>query len=148
MSLSQRNPLLNHRPPRRFGIRRGEERLPIGDGRRELPVLLLGDGEQDARLDQSRIEVVRLLQGLAGFLCHNPVIGEHQRLTLPGEPLRRRAEQPDRLAIGFGRIAVCEGWRRGAEVAQVEDPATAGAHVREMIATVRKNSGMDGLELD
>jgi NAD(P)-dependent dehydrogenase (short-subunit alcohol dehydrogenase family) len=52
------------------------------------------------------------------------------------------------IQAGFGRIAVCEGWRRGAEVVQVADPATAGAHVREMIAKVRKNSGMDGLELD
>ena len=52
------------------------------------------------------------------------------------------------IQAGFGRIAVCEGWRRGAEVGQVADPATAGALVREMIAKVRKNSGMDGLELD
>ena len=52
------------------------------------------------------------------------------------------------IQAGFGRIAVCEGWRRGAEVGQVEDPATAGTFVREMIAKVRKNSGMDGLELD
>jgi hypothetical protein len=33
-------------------------------------------------------------------------------------------------------------------VPQVEDPATAGELVREMIARVRKNSGMDGMELD
>ena len=52
------------------------------------------------------------------------------------------------IQAGVGRIAVCEGWRRGAEVRQVEDPATAGLLVREMIAQVRKNSGMDGLELD
>ena len=52
------------------------------------------------------------------------------------------------IQAGFERIAVCEGWRRGAEVPQVEDPATVGALVREMIAKVRKNSGMDGLELD
>ena len=52
------------------------------------------------------------------------------------------------IQAGLGRIAVCEGWRRGAEVKPVEDPATAGALVREMIAKVRKNSGMDGLELD
>jgi NAD(P)-dependent dehydrogenase (short-subunit alcohol dehydrogenase family) len=52
------------------------------------------------------------------------------------------------IQAGLGRIAVCEGWRRGAEVGQVADPATAGALVREMIAKVRKNSGMDGLELD
>jgi hypothetical protein len=33
-------------------------------------------------------------------------------------------------------------------VAQVADPVTAGTLVREMITKVRKNSGMDGLELD
>ena len=52
------------------------------------------------------------------------------------------------IQAGMGRIGVCEGWRRGAEVGQVADPATAGSLVREMIAKVRKNSGMDGLELD
>jgi NAD(P)-dependent dehydrogenase (short-subunit alcohol dehydrogenase family) len=52
------------------------------------------------------------------------------------------------IQAGIGRIAVCEGWRRGAEVGQVEDPGTAGSLLREMIAKVRKNSGMDGLELD
>jgi NAD(P)-dependent dehydrogenase (short-subunit alcohol dehydrogenase family) len=52
------------------------------------------------------------------------------------------------VQAGFGRLAVCEGWRRGAEVGQVEDPASAGRLLREMIARVRKNSGMDGLELD
>ena len=52
------------------------------------------------------------------------------------------------IQAGVGRIAVCEGSRRGAEVRQVEDAATAGLLVREMIAQVRKNSGMDGLELD
>jgi NAD(P)-dependent dehydrogenase (short-subunit alcohol dehydrogenase family) len=52
------------------------------------------------------------------------------------------------VQAGVGRLAVCEGWRRGAEVGQVEDPVAAGALLREMIAKVRKNSGMDGLELD
>jgi NAD(P)-dependent dehydrogenase (short-subunit alcohol dehydrogenase family) len=52
------------------------------------------------------------------------------------------------IQAGIGRIAVCEGWRRGAEVGQVEHPGTAGSLLREMIAKVRKNSGMDGLELD
>ena len=52
------------------------------------------------------------------------------------------------IQAGMGRIGVCEGWRRGAEVPQVADPAEAGSLVREMIAKVRKNSGMDGLELD
>ncbi len=49
---------------------------------------------------------------------------------------------------GFGRIAVCEGWRRGAEVEQVADPREAGRLFREMLPKVRRNSGMDGLELD
>ncbi len=49
---------------------------------------------------------------------------------------------------GFGRIAICEGWRRGAEVGQVADPREAGRLFREMLPKVRKNSGMDGMELD
>ena len=49
---------------------------------------------------------------------------------------------------GFGRIAICEGWRRGAEVGQVEDPREAGRLFREMLPKVRKNSAMDGTELD
>ncbi len=52
------------------------------------------------------------------------------------------------IQAGVGRLAVCEGWRRGTEVPQVDDPATAGALVRDMIGKVRKNSGMDGMELD
>ena len=49
---------------------------------------------------------------------------------------------------GFGRIAICEGWRRGAEVAPVESPREAGKLFRQMLPKVRKNSGMDGMELD
>jgi NAD(P)-dependent dehydrogenase (short-subunit alcohol dehydrogenase family) len=52
------------------------------------------------------------------------------------------------IQAGFGRIAVCEGWRRGAEMTQVEDPSAAGRLLREMLPKARKNSGMDGLELD
>jgi NAD(P)-dependent dehydrogenase (short-subunit alcohol dehydrogenase family) len=52
------------------------------------------------------------------------------------------------IQAGVGRIAVCEGWRRGAEVPQVTDPVEAGKLLREMLPKVRKNSGMDGLELD
>jgi NAD(P)-dependent dehydrogenase (short-subunit alcohol dehydrogenase family) len=52
------------------------------------------------------------------------------------------------IQAGVGRIAVCEGWRRGAELPQVDDPAEAGRRIREMLPKVRKNSGMDGLELD
>jgi hypothetical protein len=45
-------------------------------------------------------------------------------------------------------VAVCEGWRRGAEIDQIEDAEAIGPLIREMISNVRKNSGMDGLELD
>ena len=43
---------------------------------------------------------------------------------------------------------MCEGWRRGAEVDQLEDPEQLGPQIRTMITQARKNSGMDGLELD
>ncbi|MEM7406947.1 MAG: SDR family oxidoreductase [Pseudomonadota bacterium] len=52
------------------------------------------------------------------------------------------------LQAGSGMVAVCEGWRRGAEVDAIEDPAVLGPQIREMVANVRKNSGMDGFELD
>jgi NAD(P)-dependent dehydrogenase (short-subunit alcohol dehydrogenase family) len=52
------------------------------------------------------------------------------------------------IQAGVGRIAVCEGWRRGAEVPQVADPVEAGRLIRAMIPKVRRNSGMDGMELD
>jgi hypothetical protein len=52
------------------------------------------------------------------------------------------------IEAGVGRIAVCEGWRRGAEEPQVADPVEAGRLIRAMLPKVRKNSGMDGLELD
>ena len=52
------------------------------------------------------------------------------------------------IEAGAGQVAVCEGWRRGAEIGQMDDPDTLGPKIREMIGKVRKNSGMDGLELD
>ena len=52
------------------------------------------------------------------------------------------------IQAGVGRIAVCEGWRRGAEAPQVADPIEAGRLLREMLPKVRRNSGMDGMELD
>ena len=52
------------------------------------------------------------------------------------------------IQAGNGRVAVCEGWRRGAEVAQMEDPAALGPLIRDMSGKVRKNVGMDGQELD
>ncbi len=52
------------------------------------------------------------------------------------------------LQAGAGMVAVCEGWRRGAEVDAMDDPVALGPKIRKMVASVRKNSGMDGLELD
>ena len=52
------------------------------------------------------------------------------------------------IQAGAGMVAVCEGWRRGAEVDQMDDPSALGPKIREMISQSRKNSGMDGLELD
>ena len=52
------------------------------------------------------------------------------------------------IQAGNGQVAVCEGWRRGAEVGQIEDPEALGPMIRDMISQVRKNSGMDGFELD
>ena len=52
------------------------------------------------------------------------------------------------IQAGNGRVAVCEGWRRGAEIDQIEEAEAIGPLIREMISNVRKNSGMDGLELD
>ena len=52
------------------------------------------------------------------------------------------------IQAGAGMVAVCEGWRRGAEIDQMDDPAALGPKIREMIAQCRRNSGMDGMELD
>ncbi len=52
------------------------------------------------------------------------------------------------IQAGAGMVAVCEGWRRGAEIGQMDDPAELGPKIREMVSQARKNSGMDGLELD
>jgi hypothetical protein len=49
---------------------------------------------------------------------------------------------------GNGIVAVCEGWCRGPTIQQMDDPVKLGPIVKEMIAAARKNSGMDGLELD
>jgi len=52
------------------------------------------------------------------------------------------------IQAGNCRVAVCEGWRRGAEIEQIDDAEAIGPLIREMIGQVRLNSGMDGLELD
>ena len=55
---------------------------------------------------QRLIELQRALERDARFLRHHPVIGEHQGLALPRQTLRRFSQQPDRLAVGIGRIAI------------------------------------------
>ena len=52
------------------------------------------------------------------------------------------------IQAGGGMVAVCEGWRRGAEMEQMADPSELGVHLREMCQKVRRNSDMDGMELD
>jgi NAD(P)-dependent dehydrogenase (short-subunit alcohol dehydrogenase family) len=52
------------------------------------------------------------------------------------------------IQAGAGMVAVCEGWRRGAEIDAMDDPVALGPKIREMCGNVRKNSGMDGFELD
>jgi NAD(P)-dependent dehydrogenase (short-subunit alcohol dehydrogenase family) len=41
-------------------------------------------------------------------------------------------------------LAIAEGWVRGPRQAPIEDPATLGPVVRELVAKARVNSGMDG----
>ena len=41
-------------------------------------------------------------------------------------------------------LAVAEGWVRGPSTTPVEDPTKLGPVVEELLATARKNSGMDG----
>ena len=87
-----RDPLLHHLAPRRIALALVEQRAPILDRRCELSVLLLGDGEQDARLDaESGSSATRALERAARFLAHHPVIGEHERLALSRQTLRRLA---------------------------------------------------------
>jgi NAD(P)-dependent dehydrogenase (short-subunit alcohol dehydrogenase family) len=52
------------------------------------------------------------------------------------------------IEAGAGQVAVLEGWRPGARVDQMDDPQTLGPKIRDMISKIRKNAGMDGMELD
>ncbi|NKC14671.1 MAG: SDR family oxidoreductase [Gammaproteobacteria bacterium] len=52
------------------------------------------------------------------------------------------------IQAGAGMVAVCEGWRRGAQIEAMDDPVALGPKLREMVGQVRRNSGMDGFELD
>lgn len=45
-------------------------------------------------------------------------------------------------------LAIAEGWHRGPTVTPVEDPTALGPVVEKMMKQARKNSGMDGRDLD
>ena len=45
-------------------------------------------------------------------------------------------------------LGVAEGWHRGPTVEPVDDPATLGPVVADLVSKARKNSGMDGKDLD
>jgi hypothetical protein len=98
--------LLRHRAPGLVLLGGGEKRPPIFDGFLELPVLFLGDGDENARLEQRSVAGQRLLEDLARVLGDEAVIGEHKRLALAREKLGRRTEQLDRARVGLGRVAV------------------------------------------
>jgi hypothetical protein len=43
-------------------------------------------------------------------------------------------------------LAIAEGWHRGPSHAPVEDPSALGPVVQELLASARKNAGMDGAD--
>jgi NAD(P)-dependent dehydrogenase (short-subunit alcohol dehydrogenase family) len=45
-------------------------------------------------------------------------------------------------------LAIAEGWHRGPRAKPVEDPASIGPLVAELLKTARKNAGMNGEDLD
>ena len=49
---------------------------------------------------------------------------------------------------GNGIVSVLEGWHRGPTIEQMDDPVALGPIVQRMVAEVRKNAGMDGIDLD
>jgi NAD(P)-dependent dehydrogenase (short-subunit alcohol dehydrogenase family) len=54
-----------------------------------------------------------------------------------------------RIFEATGRLfAVAEGWHRGPGAEPVDDPTRLGPIVADLVARARKNSGMDGRELD
>jgi NAD(P)-dependent dehydrogenase (short-subunit alcohol dehydrogenase family) len=54
-----------------------------------------------------------------------------------------------RIFEATGRLfAVAEGWHRGPGAEPVDDPTRLGPIVADLVARVRKNSGMDGRDLD
>ena len=43
---------------------------------------------------------------------------------------------------------MAEGWHKGPQAEQIEDPRQAGKILTELAKKARKNAGMNGLDLD
>ena len=93
----------------------------------------------------------RMTEGLRE-LSDEEIAGRHPKSVAPAVVYLCSEEAEDLtgriIQAGGGMVAVCEGWRRGAEMEQMADPSELGVHLREMCQKVRKNSDMDGMELD
>ena len=93
----------------------------------------------------------RMTEGLRE-LSEEEVADRHPKWVAPAVVYLCSEEAEDLtgriIQAGGGMVAVCEGWRRGAEMEQMADPSELGVHLREMCQKVRKNSDMDGMELD
>ena len=93
----------------------------------------------------------RMTEGLRE-LSEEEIVVRHPKWVAPAAVYLCSEEAEDLtgriIQAGGGMVAVCEGWRRGAEMEQMADPSELGVHLREMCQKVRKNSDMDGMELD
>ena len=93
----------------------------------------------------------RMTEGLRE-LSEEEIAARHPKWVAPAVVYLCSEEAEDLtgriIQAGGGMVAVCEGWRRGAEMEQMADPSELGVHLREMCQKVRKNSDMDGMELD
>ena len=59
------------------------------------------------------------------------------------------AEVSGRMFEASGNVlAIAEGWHRGPTATPTKNPLEMGARVAEMMKTVRKNAGMNGMDLD
>jgi NAD(P)-dependent dehydrogenase (short-subunit alcohol dehydrogenase family) len=52
------------------------------------------------------------------------------------------------IEAGNGIFAIAEGWHRGPQVDQIDDPVALGPILTDMVARARKNAGMNGRDLD
>jgi NAD(P)-dependent dehydrogenase (short-subunit alcohol dehydrogenase family) len=52
------------------------------------------------------------------------------------------------IEAGNGIFAIAEGWHRGPQIDQIDDPVALGPILTDMVARARKNAGMNGKDLD